>query len=557
MPADGKKILTRYERLKNDAANHFAFCDRMAPFIAPSRVGILSERVPGQSQTKGVYDSTSLMGAELGANFISSYTMNPAQQWGANRMKNPIFREDHDVNEWLDECRDRQMGIFSDSMFYAEAPESTIDWFGFGTNFLLEEELPSGTVNAPKRGFRGMRFEAQKTGRFLIADGPDGMVDTAMREFRVTADVMLRRWGRDALPPNVSKAISEGKGDTVFTLIHAVYPRDSSEVTYAAGSKKMPFASCWVEKDSKEVVHEGGYKNFPGAVARYQRTPGEVLGRGRGHIAFPDTWTLNQTKRMSLEDFEYKVRPPVLVGHDSIFGTLRLVPGAPTTINTQGMPIRDRVMPFETGSRPEVTALKEEDLRKTIRQIFYVDEILALMEVSKSEMTAFEFSKKLEILFHLLGPVYGRYEREFLRPIWNNTFDYCLEAGVFSPPPPSIFETDGEIEIIFDNPIARAQRALDSQALTQVFQGLTPWAQVFPQIWDNYDPDEIAAIHNRSQGVPVRATRSQSDREQFRSARQAQQEQEQQLEEAGQIAEAAGKTAPLLKVLQGGEGASA
>ena len=553
MAADGKALVKRYDALKNAAANHFNLCEQMAKYIAPSRVGILSKRTPGTQQMQGVFDSTSLMGAEMMAQFIASYTMNPSQQWGSMRMRDPSFRDNDEVNEWLDETRDRMLGAFSNSMFYAEAPESLVDWVGFGTNFLLSEEMPFGTARRPKNGFRGQRFEAVKTGRFVIADGPDGLVDTVGREWDVTADVMARRWGLAAMPEKVQKAIKEGKSDTIFTLIHMVYPRSYSDREFAAGNRKMPWASCWVEKDSKELVNESGYRTFPGAVARYQRTPGEVFGRGRGHIAFNDTWTLNETKRLSLEDFAFKVKPPVLMAHDSVFGTLRLVPGAPTTINTHGMSIRDQFMPFETGSRPEVTALKEEELRTSIKQIFYVDQILKLMEVNKSEMTAFEFAKKLELLFRLLGPVYGRTEKEFLSQIWDNAFDEGLAGGLFSPPPNALFDTDGDIETVFENPIAKAQRAADVESIGLATQDLLPIAQVFPQVWDNYDPDEIVTIVNRTRGVPAKATRSAREREQFRNARMQQEQQEQSLAEAGQIAEAGKNVAPLLTALQGGK----
>ena len=156
MAADPKAILKRYDLLMQQAATHFTFCDDMAPFVAPSRVGIRSKRTPGQSQTHGVYDSTSLMAAELMAQFISSYTMNPSQQWGGMRMRNPAWRDDEEVNEWLDESRDRQLASFRNSLFYAEGPESQVDWVGFGTSCLLADEVPVGTVHAPTRGFRGL-----------------------------------------------------------------------------------------------------------------------------------------------------------------------------------------------------------------------------------------------------------------------------------------------------------------------------------------------------------------------------------------------------------------
>jgi hypothetical protein len=426
-----------------------------------------------------------------------------------------------------------------------------VDNVGFGTGYLLREEQPQ-PPNQVKRGFRGFRWEAKKTGRFLIADGADGLVDSAFDESRLTAKVMETRWGKTVLPQKVKAALEAGKPDEPFDVVHAVYPRSLADQRYAAGAMKLPWASCWIEKDSKTLLQESGYRGFPGAVYRYHRTPGEVFGRGRGQIAFPDTWTLNTSKRMGLEDHALKMRPPLLIAHDSVIGTLRLTPGGPTSINTRGRAIQDVMMPMQTGSNPQVNMLKEEELRKSIRQVFYVDQILMLMEVNKSEMTAFEFAKKMDLLFKIMGPVYGRHEHEFLRQTWDGTFEDLLAAGVFSPPPDAIYETDGNIDVVFQNPIARAQRSGDVEAMTQVMTDITPFLAVHPEMADRIDPDKSMSIIMDVRGYPAKGTRNDDELQALRDERLKQQQSEQQLAEASQMAEAAGKAAPMLTALQGG-----
>lgn len=554
MPADGKQILTEYDRRKQAASTHFSRCELMAPYIAPSRVGMLGPRTPGQSQTSNVTDSTSTFAAEVAAQFVAGQVINPTQLWGSMRLYHPRKRSNDAINEWLEECRDRQLSVLSNSMFYAEGVESMIDWLGFGTGYLLREERPP-SPNKMQRGFRGFRFEAKRTGRFVIADGADGLVNAVWDEADYSADVLAARFGKDNMPEKVKKALDDSKGDTAFTVVHAIYPRSLADQRYAAGAKKMPWASCWVEKDSKQLIHESGYRTFPGAVYRYHRTPGEVMGRGRGQIAWPDIWTLNTAKRMGLEDWALKIRPPQLVAHDSVIGTLKIVPGAPTAINTRGRSIQDVIMPMQTGSNPQVSQLKEEELRKSIRQIFFVDQILMLMEVNKSEMSAFEFSKKMSLLFSLMGPVYGRAEHEFLRQMWDGTFEELLEAGWFSPPPEAIYETDGQIDITFQNPIARSQRRGDVDAMTQTVTDLTPMAAFAPNVFDRMDPLKSAEIIMEVNGFPARATRNDDEMQELADAREAQHQQEQQLAEAGQMADAAGKAAPMLTALQGGQAA--
>lgn len=551
MAADGKAQVKRYQSLRDAAATHFKLCDDMAPYYAPSRVGIGTQRTPGQSQVRTVTDSSGMAAAELMAQFIASNSINPSQQWGSMKLKEDASTEvDDEAQEWFEDSRDRMLDDFAGSMFYAEAPETLLDWCAFGTGCLITDEAPQ-PVHRSRGGWRGSYYEAMKTGRFVIAEEPDGLVHTLMYEKDQSAGMMESAYGRDNLPEKVKKALEAGDRDKSFTILRAIYPRPEQERRYAAGALAMPYASCWIEKDSKEVVKESGYEEFPGAVPRYIRTPGEIFGRGRGHLAFADTWTLNEAKRMGFQDWALKLQPPILHSHDSMIATLRLTPGGPTSVNTHGRPIQDVMMPYQTGSHPEVSQIKEEELRKSIRQIFYVDQILMLMEVNKSEMTAFEFAKKMQLLFNIIGPVYGRMRKELLERIWNVKFVQMWHARAFSPPPPGMFENGGEYNIVFQNPLERAQRSGDIEAMTMAIQDLIPISQVYSQVWDWLDPDKATSHIFAVRGVPARVTRSHDEVAALRDERLKQQQTETDMAQASQMAEAGGKIAPLLTAMTG------
>jgi len=154
MPANGPAIINRYERLKNERFNYDDRWERMASFIAPSREGIHVQFLPGQKQARNVYDSTTMLAAELSAFFIAGHVINPGQQWMTLRMRQPDFNQVDSILEWLEEVRDRILRRFASSMFYAEAPESLIDYVGFGTANLLIEEQPQ-PPNETLEGFRG------------------------------------------------------------------------------------------------------------------------------------------------------------------------------------------------------------------------------------------------------------------------------------------------------------------------------------------------------------------------------------------------------------------
>jgi hypothetical protein len=548
VPADGTQIVQRYERLKGERHNFDARWEAMAPYLSPSRQGITTAVTPGAKQTRNVYDSTMMMAADWAARFIAGHAMNRAHRWLGYRMSHPAVRHSDQVREWLDECQDRTLKRLLASEFYAEGPESLVDFVGFGTGNLLTEEAPQ-PMQDTLEGFRGFFFQAEKIGRYVIAQGDRGLVDTMMREFVLTARIARETFGVDRLPEPIRQALAAGKPDQPFPFIHDVEPRPKAE--RKPGARGMPWMSAWVEKQTKTVVRESGYRVFPAIVPRYEKTPGEVFGRGLGDLAFPDTWTLNMAKAMGLEDWALKIRPPVLMRHDSVIGTLRLTPGGPTSVNTHGQSLRDVIAPFETGSRPEVSQLKEEELRRSIREIFQVDIIRQLLQVEKSEMTAYEFRQKLNLAFRLFAPAYGRMEWELLHQLGEVLWDLQFTAGDFPPPPPEVFDSDGVVDVEFDNPIARAQRAQDAEALALAAADLMPYAQVAPQVWDRFDPDKISEGIVDIRGVPARWTRSQADIDAKRAAEHEQNVRANTLAEAGQVAEALGKAAPMAKVVAG------
>ena len=555
MPANGREITQRFEKLLADAANHFQQCERMAPFLAPSRLGIQGAYAPGEPQTRGVYDGTMMAAAELMAHFIAGNIIDPATRWVSYAIDpDPNLSEDEfdECMEWCQESTERTLHRAEDSAFYAEGAEALIDWGGFGTGCNLIEENPQ-PPNFSIRGFRGFNVCAKKTGRFLIQEGGDGKIDTVISWYDFTARVIKDLWGeRGTIPENITRAIAEGKGDSKFCVIHVIEPRSKGDRS-GYGATSMPWRSCWVEKESKTIIYESGYRVFPAAVPRYHRTPGEVFGRGRGQLAFPDSWTLNSAKRMSLEDWALKIKPPVLHGHDSVFGTLRLIPGAPVSVNTHGKPIKDSVAPYETGSNPEVTNINEENLRKAINERFYVQHILNLLEVSKSEMTAYEYAKKLQLLFKLIGPVYARARLEFLYANADIMFDVQSAAKDFSPPPPAMFRTNGDIRLRFQNPLELSQRAEDVEAFTMAIADLAPIGQVKPEVWDWFDVDKIGPGVMRSRGVRADWTRDFSSVQKLREERAKQDMAQLQLDQMEQMASAAGKAKPILEMVSGGK----
>src|SRR5262245_28397082 len=99
MAANGTEVVQRFDKLDREAGNHKDRWERMAPYIAPSRVGITGALADGEKQQRNVYDSTMLMAAELMAMFIAGHIINPSQQWHSYRMRDERIAKDDEVRE--------------------------------------------------------------------------------------------------------------------------------------------------------------------------------------------------------------------------------------------------------------------------------------------------------------------------------------------------------------------------------------------------------------------------------------------------------------------------
>ncbi len=557
MPFRGPDIISRYEALVSRDQVARNKWELLAPHVAPSRVGITSKKTEGAKQNSGVYDGTLMGAADTLARFLAGEITNPASKWLGLKEKRKELNERDDVKEWLEESRDRLLDAKNASNFYSEGFELFVDWAGFGQASMFIGEA-TASVNQIAGGFRGLRYEQNRIGRYVIAQNHNRIVDTHMQEFELSASGALERFGRDVVSDEIRDAAANPQTmDKLFSFIQSVEPRPVSE--QRPGNKGMPWASIYVERGSKRVVQESGFPEYPFVNPRWTVTPGETNGRGPGELALPDTQTLNLSKQMGLEDHALKLRPPIIVANDSVMGgVIRLRPAAVTTVRTKGRRIGDLISPFQTGSQPEVSQIKEEELRRSIREIYMVEQILAMLRVDKPQMTAFEFGKKMELLFRILAPVYGRLQNEYLAPMVERDFNIMLRQGALSDPPDILLEMGGDIQVVFDNPLARAQRLHEVEAVRSSIADVAPIAEIQmatmgeAPIWDKLNTDKAAALIFEVRGVPASVVNSDEEVEVIRAARAEAKQQAEAAEAALKVTEGVRNVAPAMNALQGG-----
>jgi len=306
---------------------------------------------------------------------------------------------------------------------------------------------------------------------------------------------------------------------------------------------KFPFASVDIFVDKSEVVDERGYKEFPYMVGRWDKASGETRGRGPAAIALDDIKSLNQLRKLELIGLEKAVNPPILAPEDGFIGTVKL--GSNSIIYSRN-PKDVRTLPTEL--RLDLSSLKANDLKQSIRDIYLTDQ---LNIPRTKQMTASEVSVLRSEMERLLGPTISRFESEVLGPMLERTAGIMFRTGALPPPPPEIKELDG-IDIEYVGQLARSQKMVEVESIQNWMSLIAQFGQIDPRVLQLPDLMTAGRIIAPILGVPKSVVKGTAQMEEDVEREQKKQAQAEQMQKMGAMAESAGKAAPAMKVLQDG-----
>jgi len=504
-----------------------------------------SNSTPGTKKTQRIYDSTGMQAVtDLAASFQGTIT-NPATVWSKIRFTDDELNDNREAVKFLEDSNRIMHNKFNESNFDTEIGKGYQSFTCLGNLALLQEEISDDENGI----FGGFRFQALHLGQIAWEENKNQLVDTVHRKFEMTAKQAVEKWGIKNLDEKILEAL-EKKPDTKFPFIHSIFPRKKENVKLnslgLAPGEDRPFASIYIDATSNNIVKESGYYEFPIHVARWSLMPGEAYGRGPGHLAYPDVRTLNKLKQRHLEAIALQVRPSLLANQRDILGPLNLTPGAINIVKDhQGL------REFPTQARTDIFQVTSEELKMSIKSIFFLDKLLLPPRDQTGEMTAYEVSQRTAQMQRVLGPVMSRLNSELLSPLIIRSFKMLLRSGELGPIPQILKEKGIDIEIVFVNSLARAQQIEDIQNIQQLAQQMALMAQIDPSVIDNFDSDAAFKHIAKTIGVPEEVIRDSSEVTQIRQARQQQAKQNQTIQQMNMMADSASKAG--LTGLPGGQ----
>ena len=544
MPADAAQIVNRFQRLVTRRAQFDTLVDEVAEFVLPHRGQIqrreLGAQVPGEKQTTRLFDATGAEANRLLAASMQGSLTSSAVPWFHLKTRQEAINKIKRVQDWLEDTEGRMYLAFRQSNFYAETVETYLDLGAFGTGCMyIGEREPEGD-----REFGGFLFRSHPFGAYVLGEGPDGMVDTLMRQQVMTTRACVIQWTLAKVGERI-RALYAKNPDEEVTILHAVYPRkDRDEGQY--DNQNMPWSSCYLDLEGKHLIDEGGFHDFAYVVPRWEKTAGEEYGRGPGMLALPDIRTLNKADEMVLDAAGMAIRPPTTSVTDAILGEIDLTPGGHTYLEQAGA-----LQFLDTKARFDVSHVLTEDRRARVQRIFFWEQ---LQLQQGKVMTATEVERRWDTMRRVLGPTLGRLESEFLNRIIDRCFAIMLRRGAFLPPPPELNGADLDIE--YEGPLARSQKSSRLSALEQAGMLLQPMMAMSPEfarkVEENLEEDEMIRDVWQTAGAPSQWLKSAEARDAARAQRQEQERMQQQVNMAEQVATAAGKGAPMLKAVQDG-----
>ena len=553
--ADNGKLLNmlckRYDKLKENRYLWEPTWQDLADLVMPRKGTITQRQQEGARLTQRLFDSTAIVANELLAASLQGALTSDAFKWFRLKTRKQDLNDVKAVAEWLDEVADRMYLAFRQSNMNSELQEVYLDLGCFGNGMLyMEEAEPDQPI------FSGFRFHYVQIGRWCIAENKDGLVDTVFRTVSMTALSAYNKWGKECGEKMCKDA--ETNPDNRVYVVHAVYPRNGKLDEGFRG--KMPFASVYFTYGSagpsdstssspygKRLLEVGGLDYFPYMVPRWTKAINETYGRGPGDTALPDIKTLNKAEELTLRAWAKNIDPPILTRDDGVIGRVRTSPSDMITVRDM-----DAVKTLETNQRFDVNQVKSDQKRESIKAIFY-NQQLQLPEGQM--MTATEVERRFELMQRFLGPTLGRITVELLNPLVQRGVFLMLKRNALPPPPGELIDPRTgrmeDVDIEYEGPLARAQRASDVQAIERTMQDFTALSQLDPNVKDNLETDKIGRAIAERNGVPPQFIRDEEAVKRIRLARANAQMEAQKAKQEAETLKALGPAVKGLASLPG------
>ena len=515
--ADPKSRTQFHLRLLAQAKNERSSWDthwrELGQFLQPRATRFTaSERNKGSKKHQNIIDNTGTRALRSLAAGLMSGVTSPSRPWFRLGTPDRAQAEEGPVRVWLDEVEVLMRRIFSGSNTYRTLHTlyEELGLFGTGVSF-VEDNFENVIHHTPLL-----------VGEYCLTTDDNRNVDGMLREFEMTVEQVVRKFGLDRVSPTVKNLYENNNLLAAVDVVHIVRKREHRDVS-KLNSQNMPYCSVYFEPSrndagkSGQCLREGGYNSLRVLAPRWVVRGNDVYGESPGMDALGDVKQLQHQQLRKGQAIDYSVDPPLQVPLSYKSAMSSRLPGGIMYIDSTSEQGGIRSA-YEANLRLDFLLADIQDVRSRIDAAFFKDLFLMIASDTRSNITATEIAERHEEKLLQLGPVLERVHNELLSPLIDITFDAMVRAKIVPQPPP---ELEGvELDVEFISILAQAQKAVGSRSLDKMLQVTTNLAALNPDVLDKIDFDQVVDEYGDMYAISPKVIRSDDDTAALRAQRQ-------------------------------------
>ncbi|ENC6709925.1 head-tail connector protein [Vibrio harveyi] len=531
-----KRCTSIHTELENDFSSWKPHLQEISNFTMPrmQQFNVSQTGKGDKGMNSKILDPSATLYLRTAAGGMFSGITNPTMKWLRLNTSNKDKNKRHAVRVYLDQCSDIILELLGKTNFYNASYMAMKDILAFSTS----------SVGIQKSEKHFLRFYPNPIGSYRMANGEDLSVSTHETSDRWTAARLVERFGINNVSNAVKSAYNSGNFQQRFEIRHLVF-NNPDFIPQAFSAVHKEYCSIWYEVNAEDdkLLSRGGFDTFPFLTPRWEAVGSDVYGSfGPGMIGLGQIKGLQVDQKEKFTGSALKNKPP-MVGPTSLKNSISsLAPGGLTFLDnmTDGAGF---IPAFQSTFSIQDSLASISDTREILKQVFFYDLFLTVIDVNKSGVTAYEIAQRKEEKMIMLGPVLTRFDEEFLDPTVVTAYHEADRRGLL-PDPPQELENE-EIEIQYTGLLHQAQKSVGVTSIERSLGFVGNLSAIAPQAMDKVNVDKAVDIYFDITGTTPEVTNDENTIKQIREQRQK----DKQAQRLAEMAPAAQQGASAAKLL--------
>lgn len=440
-PATYQHLEARLVALRSWRLPWWHHWSKVSQYFNPKRFEWLitaNKATKGSPINESIIDSTGLLAVRTCASGMWSGLTSPSRPWVSVRIAAPWIKPSEEMQEWLEDTRERLYSVLAASNFYTVLAQAFEDVTVIGTApiILFEDEETVFQLYLPVAG------------EYYLSNGAKNIPDSLYTEISQTVLQIVEKFGVENCPTEIRAAWMGGKAELErqFVICMAIEPNFSvfktgGDKSSSLVSGKFPYRQVWWAKGSQgqKSLSANGSMKKPFVVMRGSTKGNEPYGRSFCMDALGDSMNVQMETRRKAEFIEKGVHPPMGASPEMKNEPSSIRPGEITYVDTsngkKGFFSLMDVNPNWVA--PLVADLKEINAR--IEKCLYVDVFMAISRMQGVQpRNELELTKRDLERLQELGPFITQHNTEVAGPLIELILDLMNRKGLLKPLPESM-----------------------------------------------------------------------------------------------------------------------